>query len=138
MDKEKDVCEAARTLRGTVLVQLNNPSHLRKFKDSFTQGAQKWFPAKLITPNGASWEVQYDGTGQKETLGISDIQHASGGKRVKIADPQSLEPFQAVSAKKSDELRMHLSVFEGMNREFGRKQVHLGPSHLVQERSPSG
>ena len=62
VDKEKDVHMAVKTHRGTALVGLNNPSHLRKFKLSYTMGAQRWFPAKLSArKGGSSWEVQYDG-----------------------------------------------------------------------------
>ena len=144
-DKENDVHKAVKTHQGTVLVLLNNPSHLRKLKDPYTMGAQKWFPAKIISrnDNGSSreppalrWQVQY-ATGQTETLGISDIKRVCGSRRVEITDPETLVEFESVSAKKSDELRMNPSTFELMDQQFGQKQVHLGPNHLFQQHYPS-
>eukprot|EP00290_Baffinella_frigidus_P003861 CAMPEP_0180185522 /NCGR_PEP_ID=MMETSP0986-20121125/42444_1 /TAXON_ID=697907 /ORGANISM="non described non described, Strain CCMP2293" /LENGTH=82 /DNA_ID=CAMNT_0022139363 /DNA_START=48 /DNA_END=292 /DNA_ORIENTATION=+ len=80
-------------------------------------GAQRWFPAKLIARKGASWEVRYHGTGETETLDVSAIQLVRGSTRVKVTDPGSLEEFQPVSAKKSDDLRRHDSVFEVIRQE---------------------
>ena len=138
VDKEKDVHMAVKTHRGTALVQLNNPSHLRKLKLSYTMGAQRWVPAKLSARKGASWEVQYDGTGETETLDVSAIQLMRGSTRVKVADPERLEELQAVSAKKSDELRMNHAVFEIMRQEFGLKQVRIPHSEALGTLSPRG
>ncbi|KAJ1472274.1 hypothetical protein T484DRAFT_1840958, partial [Baffinella frigidus] len=133
VDKEKDVHAHVKTHRGTALVQLNNPSHLRKLKESYTMGAQRWFPAKLIARKGASWEVQYDGTGETETLDLKDITRMRGSTRVKITEPESLEQFQSVSARKSDRLRMNDAVFEVMNQEFGLKQAKTRVVFVVDE-----
>jgi hypothetical protein len=193
VDKEKDVHMAVKTHRGTALVGLNNPSHLRKFKLSYTMGAQRWFPAKLSArKGGSSWEVQYDGrnpqpaapctlhpapytlhptpytlhptpytlhptpftlhptpytlhptpftlgTGETETLDVSAIQLMRGSTRVKVTDPEGLEEQQAVSAKKSDELRMNHAVFEIMRQEFGLKQVRIPHSEALGTLSPRG
>lgn len=131
---EDKVRGAISSRRGTALIVLNNPAHLRKLKDSFTAGSRRWFPAKLMQDmTGGDWEVMYDGCDDREprdreTLAVSSMQKTGGGK---ITDPSTLQLHQSVLARKSDNLRLNAGVIAVMDVEFGPKEVCIPPERPV-------
>jgi len=121
--QEDKVRVAISSRRGTALIVLNNPAHLRKLKESFTAGSRRWFHAKLIKDmGGGSWEVKYDGCDDKEVLAVSAMQRPGGAA---VKDPSTLQLYQPVRAKKSDNLRMNAGVLAVMDVEFGPKEVRI-------------
>ena len=127
---EGKVRDAITSRKGTVLIVLNNPTHLKKLKDDFTAGARHWFPAKLVQKNeDGTWKVSYDGSdGKEEILDVSSLQRTRG---VKITDASTLKLWQAVLAKKSDRLRTNDGVLPMMDVNFGLKKVRIPPERPV-------
>ena len=129
---EGKVRDAITSRRGTVLIVLNNPHHLKKLKDEFTAGARRWFPAKLMKKNqDGHWEVKYDapdGQGKVETLGVSSLKKKGGAT---ITDASSLKLWQPVSAKKSETLRTNEGLLPMMEVNFGLKKVRMPPERPI-------